>query len=122
MLLLISFLHAPMAIAVAGVCMLTGGFLHSHKVAKRMSFEITEMNGGQSFTGNTISAFLVIAGSLFGLPLSTTHVSCGALFGVGMITGKTRKETVVQILLAWVITLPIAGLLSIACWLLLTKN
>ncbi len=119
MLLLLSFIHPPLAITIVAICMLVGGCLQSRRIAKRMSFDITEMNGGQAFAGNIVSAILVIAGSIFGLPMSTTHVSCGALFGVGMVTGRTRRSTLMQILMAWLLTLPIAGILSAACWLIL---
>jgi inorganic phosphate transporter, PiT family len=121
MLLLLSFLQPSVSITIVAVFMVIGGCLHSRGVARRMSLEITEMNGGLGFTGNIISAMLVIAGSFFGLPLSTTHISCGALFGVGMVTGRTHKATVVQIVMAWLLTLPIAALLSVACWLLLNR-
>jgi PiT family inorganic phosphate transporter len=49
---------------------------------------------------------VVIVASNFGLPVSTTHVSCGALFGIGAVTGQARRETIVMILVAWVTTLP----------------
>ncbi len=72
------------------------------------------MNHGQGFTGNAVTAALVLGASRLGLPVSTTHVSCGSLFGIGIATGQARWKTIATILLAWVSTLPIAILLSAA--------
>jgi PiT family inorganic phosphate transporter len=61
----------------------------------------------------------VIAASKFGLPVSTTHVSVGALFGIGVTTGQADYRVVGNILLSWVLTLPCAALLGgSAYWLL----
>jgi len=84
-----------------------------------MSFEVTDMNPGQAFTGNLVTALLVISGSLLGFPLSTTHVSCGAIFGIGMVNGTARRNTIAQILLAWLITLPTAAILAALFWFVL---
>jgi len=54
----------------------------------------------------------VVGASRLGLPVSTTHVSCGSLFGIGIVNGRGCWKTVHQILWAWVITLPVAGILG----------
>jgi PiT family inorganic phosphate transporter len=46
--------------------------------------------------------------------VSTTHVSVGALFGIGLVSGTARPRTVLTILLAWVTTLPLAAALAAA--------
>ena len=96
--------------------MAIGGLIHSHRIARTMSWNVTEMNPGQAFSGNFVTALLVIFGSLLGFPLSTTHVSCGALFGIGIVSGTARKDVILQILFAWVITLPIAAMLAAFFW------
>jgi PiT family inorganic phosphate transporter len=58
---------------------------------------------------NVVTSFLVLGASRYGVPVSTTHVSCGALFGIGAVTGRARWGTVLSILLAWVVTLPVAA-------------
>ncbi|MBI4161204.1 MAG: inorganic phosphate transporter [Acidobacteria bacterium] len=97
---------------LAGAAMALGGLLSARRVAGTMSHRITPMNHGQGFTANLVTAFLVIGSSRLGLPVSTTHLSCGALFGIGLITGEARRRTVGAILLAWVFTLPAAALLA----------
>lgn len=119
-LLLAAGMLSPRAsVFLVGLGMAIGGALHSKRIARRMSFEITEMNPGQAFTGNGVTAALVILGSLAGLPLSTTHVSCGSLFGIGLVQGKANMRTIAQILVAWIATLPVAAILSALLWRLL---
>ncbi|MEO2195182.1 MAG: inorganic phosphate transporter [bacterium] len=51
------------------------------------------MNPGQGFTANAITSVLVIGASTLGLPVSTTHVSCGAQFGIGTVTRQAHCPT-----------------------------
>jgi inorganic phosphate transporter, PiT family len=76
------------------------------------------MNPGQGFTANLVTSLLVTAASRFGLPVSTTHVSVGALFGIGLVNGTANRSMILVILLAWITTLPLAGLLgAVSYWL-----
>jgi PiT family inorganic phosphate transporter len=77
-----------------------------------MSQRITSMNHGQGFTANLVTAGLVTMASRFGLPVSTTHVSCGSLFGLGAVTGSGRWGMIRAILLAWLVTLPLGAALA----------
>ncbi len=95
-----------MAVAVA---MAAGGWLASRRVAATISYQITEMNAGQGFIGNLVTAVLVAGASWMGIPVSTTHVSVGALFGIGAVNGKARWATIGTIVSAWVTTLPVAA-------------
>ena len=51
-----------------------------------MSQRITVMDHGQGFTANLVTSFLVTIASGWGVPVSTTHVSVGALCGIGVAT------------------------------------
>ena len=77
-----------------------------------MSNRITTMNHGQGFTANLVTGFLVIVASRLGMPVSTTHVSVGALSGVGLVTKQANRSVLSSIFLSWVLTLPIAAALS----------
>jgi PiT family inorganic phosphate transporter len=104
---------------LVAVVMAAGGLLSSRKVAQTMSRKITTMSPGQGFTANLITAFLVAGASRFGWPVSTTHVSVGSLFGIGLTNGTARSKTILSILLAWVTTLPTgAALAALAYWAL----
>ncbi|MEW6683355.1 MAG: inorganic phosphate transporter [Nitrospirota bacterium] len=105
-------LHVPLAASLVTVAMAVGGLISARRVAETMSHKITAMNHGQGFTANLATAFLVIWASRWGLPVSTTHVSCGALFGIGAVTGQARWKAIGSIALAWVTTLPVAAALA----------
>jgi len=112
-LLLVGNVVAPGAALVAvGIVMATGGLISARRVATTMSRDVTDMNPGQGFTANAITSVLVIGASALGLPVSTTHVSCGALFGIGTVTRQAHWHTIRHIVLAWVITLPLAAALA----------
>jgi PiT family inorganic phosphate transporter len=120
-LLLVGGALAPSgAILGVGVAMAVGGLLHARRVAETMSMDVTTLNPGQGFTANVVTSFLVIVASRLGVPVSTTHVSCGSLFGIGSITGQAHWRTIGTILLAWVTTLPVAAALAAGITLLLS--
>ncbi len=98
-----------LAVAVA---MSLGGLLSARKVAHTMSRKITAMSHGQGFSANLVSAVLVLTASLFSLPVSTTHVTCGSLFGIGFVNGKADFSVIRNILLSWLVTLPLSALLA----------
>ncbi len=98
------------ATAACGAVIAFGGLISARRVAETMSRRITPMNAGQGFTANLLTGLLVVAASRWGLPVSTTHVSCGSLFGLGAVTGETRWGLIGKILLAWLTTLPTGGL------------
>lgn len=100
-------------IVAVALFMALGGLLNARRIADTMAHRVTEMNAGQGLTANLITGGLVIAASRMGLPLSMTHVSCGALFGIGAATRQAHWRTISQILLAWVTTLPLAGVLGV---------
>jgi len=95
-----------------GLAMALGAVLQARKVAEKMSHGITRMNHGQGFSANLITSLLVILASRFGLPVSTTHVSCGSLFGIGLATRQAHGKAIATVILAWVITLPVAATLA----------
>lgn len=99
--------------------MALGGLLSARKVASTLSEKITPMNHGQGFTANLTTSLLVLFASRFGFPVSTTHVSCGSLFGLGAVTGGARWKMIRTIVLSWVGTLPAAAIFSaLSYWLI----
>jgi PiT family inorganic phosphate transporter len=112
LLLAAGALSPNVGLGLVAVVMAVGGLLNSRRVAETMSRKIAGMNAGQGFTANLVTSLLVIAASRFGLPVSTTHVSVGSLFGIGLINGTAKRNMILTILLAWVTTLPMAALLG----------
>jgi PiT family inorganic phosphate transporter len=105
-------------LALVALVMATGGVLNARRVAETMSRKITRMNPGQGFTANLVTALLVTCASRFGLPVSTTHVSVGSLFGIGVVNGTAQWKMILTILLAWVTTLPLGACLAAILFLL----
>ncbi len=107
------------AVLWVGIVMAIGGLLAARRVAETMSHKITTMNDGQGFSANLVTAGLVLLASRFGLPVSTTHVSVGSLFGIGVVKGAGHWRAVLGILAAWLITLPVSGAIAAIAGLLL---
>jgi inorganic phosphate transporter, PiT family len=104
---------------VVGAAMALGGLLNARKVATTMAKRITPLNAGQGVVANITTAMLVIAASRAGLPVSTTHVSTSAMFGIGLIHRSADRRTVMQIIAAWLTTLPAGALVgALAYWIL----
>jgi inorganic phosphate transporter, PiT family len=101
------------------VAMGIGGLLNARRVAETMSQKIADIKSGQGFAANLVTGFLVIAASKYGLPVSTTHVSVGSIFGSGLVNRTANIKVFAQILLAWLITLPTAAAISAIAYLLI---
>jgi len=112
LLLAAEAIQPNIGLALVAILMALGGILNAPKVAETMSRKITRMNPGQGFTANLVTAVLVAAASRLALPVSTTHVSVGSLFGIGVVNRTARVRMILTILLAWVTTLPMAAVLS----------
>jgi PiT family inorganic phosphate transporter len=112
LLLVIKAFDVKLGMLMVALAMAIGGLLNARKVAITMSKRITPLNSGQGFTANLVTSTLVILASRFGLPVSTTHVSVGSLFGIGLITREANRRVVSGILMSWLLTLPIAAILS----------
>jgi PiT family inorganic phosphate transporter len=112
-------LDPNLGLVLVALVMATGGLLNARRVADTMSRKITRMNAGQGFTANLVTAVLVAGASRLGLPVSTTHVAVGSLFGIGLVNGSARARMLLTILLAWVGTLPLSAALAAGGYLLL---
>lgn len=108
LLLLLHLNDMRLALLSIAIAMIAGGLLHSKKIAETMSKKITPLNQGQAFSANFITGSMVVAASFWGLPVSTTHVSVGSIFGIGLKTGQRNNKVISQILLSWLLTLPVA--------------
>jgi phosphate/sulfate permease len=53
------------------------------------AFVLAYANGANILLANSVASMLVIGASLLGSPVSTTHVSTGALFGIGAWSDRT---------------------------------
>ncbi|MEU5546531.1 inorganic phosphate transporter [Streptomyces sioyaensis] len=94
---------------------LTGGM----RVAQRLGEGVVKMNHKEGFLANLTTATLVGLGAGYGLPMSTTHVSTGAIagsagFGLSRISGKTLSHFAI----AWLVTPPFAAIVAALVFLI----
>ncbi len=106
-------------IALIAAAMGLGGLLLSGRVARTLGRELCRLDPVQGVAANLVTSGLVLAASLWGLPVSTTHVATGSLAGVGQRAGGLNRLLLGRILLAWLVTLPLAAVLAYAIRLLL---
>lgn len=109
LLLTAQVLNTQVSVLIIALIMAAGGLLFSRGVAQTMSLRMSRMDPTQGLSANLITAALVLFASKLGLPVSTTHVSVGAIAGVGAGGGTLNWATVRNILLSWVATLPMAA-------------
>lgn len=110
LLLTANILAPKSATLVVAAAIAAGGLVGARRVAETMSHKITHLDPSEGLISNLATGSLVIMASLFGLPVSTTHVSVGSLFGIGLATGELNVRTMRGIVLSWLVTLPCAAL------------
>ena len=99
-----------------------GSYLGGRKVTEVLAEKVTRMDHLEGFSANLTTAFLVTIAARLGLPVSTTHVSSSAIIGMGLRkgSGEINWKTVSEMVLAWLLTLPAAALLSAGSYLLIS--
>ncbi len=133
---------AQKTMGILGVALLAGGDLHGHfqvplwvvlaaatamglgtyaggwRIIRTVGGRIIKMDSAQGFCAQGASAAVILVSSHFGYPLSSTHLVSGAVVGAG--AGKrlsaVRWGVASDIVAAWVLTLPVAGLLGALSW------
>jgi len=119
-LLVAAAYHARMNYLVVAVAIAIGGVLGAARVARTLSKRITPMATREAVTANLVAATLVTLASPFALPVSTTHVTSGGIFGIGLLRKEEANWAKVrEILLAWVATLPLGAALAAMTFMLL---
>jgi inorganic phosphate transporter, PiT family len=121
LLLLFPAMTVAWAIVLVAVVIALGGLINARRVAETMSHKITELSHGQGLAANLSTALLVVFASKFGMPVSTTHVSVGSLFGIGLSNGRVQQRMIGTILLSWLLTLPCAALCSAVAYYAVNK-
>ncbi|BBD58878.1 phosphate transporter [Nostoc sp. HK-01] len=89
-----------------------GGLLNSQRIAETMSTRITTIDSTQGLSANLVTGFLAIAATCFGLPISSTHVAASSIVGVGLTEKKVNSRVFLQIIIAWIFTLPATAIIS----------
>ncbi|MCG3217995.1 MAG: anion permease [Candidatus Heimdallarchaeota archaeon] len=104
-------------LAMGGAGMFIGVITLGRKVVKTLADEIVELTPASAFSVQLATAITIFVGTLMGLPLSGTHILVFGFIGVGLaLKEKLNFKTVNKILISWVVTMPIAGLMCIGCY------
>lgn len=111
--------YVPITLAM-GLGSLVAGF----RVTETLARKVTPMTPGEGLAGNLVTTLLVGLASAFALPVSTTHVSSGAIMGIGLHRGvqAVRWATVRDLLIAWAVTMPAAALVAGTVFFVLTSG
>ncbi len=85
-----------------------------YRVMKTIGTKITELTPSRGYCATLAAATTVVLASRTGLPVSTTHIAVGAVIGVGLArgVGAIDLRVIGGIVLSWIITLPVGGILA----------
>ena len=113
--------HVPFWVVIAcqaamGLGTLFGGW----RIVRTMGSRITHLTPMQGFCAETGGAITLFMATYLGVPVSTTHTITGAIVGVGAArrVSAVRWNVASNIVVAWVLTLPAAGLIGAASYAL----
>lgn len=104
-----------------GSVMAMGTLLMGWKVIRTMGWRLTKLEPKHGFSAETGAGIAVVAVSLAGMPVSTTHVIGSAVIGGSFFQSlqRIRWSEVGKMFTAWVITIPIAAAIGgTAYWVL----
>ncbi|MCB2199554.1 inorganic phosphate transporter [bacterium] len=106
---------------LGGAGILTGLLSYGYKVMQTVGKNITEITPTRGFSAEFAAATVVLIASKMGIPVSTTHTLVGAVLGVGFAQGfdALNFKVVRSIAFSWLITLPIAAILTAGIFLAL---
>lgn len=96
----------------AGVALVAGLWFIGRNVIATVGTGLTKMHPASGFAAELAAAGVVMAASLLGLPVSSTHILIGAVLGVGLVNRAANWNLMKPIALAWVITIPAAAVIG----------
>ena len=93
---------------------LSGGW----RIVKTMGTRITKLRPVHGFAAETAGAATILGASVAGIPVSTTHIICSSIMGVGTTMGASAVKWGVarRIMWAWILTIPISALIGFAAF------
>jgi inorganic phosphate transporter, PiT family len=94
------------------------------RIVKTMGMRITKLKPVSGFSAETSSALTIFFATILGIPVSTTHTITGAIIGVGSLNGAAavRWGVARNIVWAWILTIPSAGIVGALSWWVLNMR
>jgi len=105
-------------IVAAGLAIALGTYVGGWRIMRTLGQRIFDMEPASGFAAQTAAGATIYFATHLGYPLSTTHVISGAVMG----SGATKRLSAVRwgvagnIVTAWLLTIPAAGLVAAACY------
>ncbi len=95
-----------------------GTWLGGWRIIRTMGKGLVEISSPQGMAAEAASAAVILSSSQLGFALSTTHVATGSILGSGLGRkgAEVRWNVAARMAVAWVITLPCAGLVGAVMW------
>ncbi|WP_227979570.1 inorganic phosphate transporter [Nocardia spumae] len=111
----------PLWVIVAcAVAIAAGTSLGGWRIIRTLGKGLVDITPPQGLAAESTSAAIILTSAHFGLPLSTTQTVTGAILGtgIGRPGAEVRWSVLGRMVVAWVFTLPLAGLVGAICWAL----
>ncbi|WP_286975492.1 inorganic phosphate transporter [Pseudomonas sp.] len=102
----------PAAMLTFGIALIAGLWFIGKEVIQTVGHNLTALHPASGFSAELAAAAVVMMASVMGLPVSSTHILIGAVLGIGLVNSQTNWSLMKPIALAWIITLPAAGILA----------
>ncbi|MEO5764493.1 MAG: inorganic phosphate transporter [Casimicrobiaceae bacterium] len=111
--------HIPFWVVITcQAAMALGTLMGGWRIVHTMGSRITHLKPVQGFCAETGGAMTLFLATALGVPVSTTHTITGAIVGVGAArrASAVRWTVAQRIVVAWVVTLPVAALIGAAAF------
>jgi PiT family inorganic phosphate transporter len=108
-------------IVISATALSLGTAVGGWRIMHTMGHRVVELEPIHGFAAETTAASVIFGAAQLGMPVSTTHVISSAIMGVGSSKGVrgVRWGVARSILIAWVLTIPMAGLIGAGAWFIL---
>jgi PiT family inorganic phosphate transporter len=102
----------------AGLSLGIGTYVGGWRIMRTMGTRITKLESPQGFAAQTTASLVLAFTAAKGFPISTTQVISGSVMGAGATTklSAVRWGVAANIVLAWVVTLPVAAVFAAAAY------
>jgi PiT family inorganic phosphate transporter len=107
--------HVPLWVVLAcQAAMALGTMFGGWRIVRTMGSRITSLTPMQGVCAETAGAITLFGVTWMGIPVSTTHTITGAIIGVGTArrASAVRWTVAKDIMVAWIVTMPAAGLIG----------
>lgn len=109
-----NFVIPPWLMIVCSLVMAAGTAIGGKKIIKSVGMDMVKLEKYQGFSADVASSISLVFCSVFGLPVSTTHVKTTSIMGVGAVkrVSAINFGVVKEMVMTWILTFPGCGLLA----------